>query len=97
VRRLAARQTRRHWREQIAAVKTRRQSWGLPGNLPNPVARGAAQHDLEEAVIGPDIAPPVGLDDQRAAVAADPGTDNSRQYRPGGEPPRIRGEQIGRR
>jgi hypothetical protein len=78
-------------------MKTRRQDGRPPRDLPNSDARRAPQDNLEQAIIGADIEPSVGFDDQRAAIAADSGIDDAQQHGSGRKPLAIGGEQIGRR
>jgi hypothetical protein len=89
------RQPRRDRGEQVAAVETRRQGWRAPGDLRQASGVGAPRHNIEETVIRPDIKPPIGLDDDRAARAANPRIDDTEKDRAGRKPRGISGEQVG--
>src|SRR5271165_1905666 len=60
-------------------------------------AAGAAQDRFKQSILRTDIKPPIGLDDNRAAGASDPGIDNRKQYDWRREPHRVSRQQIGGR
>ena len=85
---------RGHRREQVAAVKARRKPGRGPGDAPRAARRTPPQHDLEQPVIGADIAPPVRLHHERPAVPADAGIDHAQEDGRAREHPGQRRQQV---
>ena len=94
--RLAARQHGCDWREQVAAVRARRQAPRLKVDVPAARRCGAALDQLQQAVARADVPAAVGLENDRRAGPADAGVDHAEKRRPRRKPLGIGREQIGR-
>ena len=93
---ISARKHRRDRGEEIAPVKAGRKPLRPPLDLEGSRGQRATADELEEAVAGADVAPAIGLEDNRRARAADAGIDDAKKDGAFGKPHGIGRQQIGR-